>query len=564
MVRLRILIGAVAALTAALIAAADDGFVVTCPVEGMIDDGVQVLVERAVREAQGAKAIIFVVDTPGGMLDSAIEITKTILEAPCPTIAYITGMGAISAGALISYSCQHIIMASDTNIGAATPVIMSAEGMEPTSEKEVSFMRAKMRALAERNHHNRSIAEAMVDKDVELYAYMDDTGHRVVFAAGRDPESERDAGSHALGPAGAGNAAPANAEGSPEHLPKSGVQEAAERVVKAIKALPEAIDTTKKPPEPVSPESEKARDAETAPPKNLPEGAELVLPKGKLLTLTPREAVDYGLIPITANNMGEVMAYYGYAGLRKHEIVPTWSEGLFRWLTSPLVAGLLLMLGIAGVYMEMKTPGFGAFGIMGIACLGLFFGAHLVIGLANWIDLLLILAGFVLLGIEIFVLPGFGIIGVAGICCLIFGLYLSLTHVTVPQYSWDYQRLEDATLSLLVAVLSFGLFVYALVKAFPHTPLYRMVVQTHSEDAAAGYTVQTTADRDAAIGLKGVALSKLRPVGRGRFGEQTFQVMARGEYIQEGTPIIIIEVEGNRYVVDAMPEGPAQNRDVVS
>ena len=157
--------------------------VVVCPIEGMIDEGILVIVKRAVKEARelDATAIVFRVNTPGGRVDSAVNIAAAIGGAHCRTIAYIEGMGAISAGALISFSCDDMIMTAGSNNGAATPVIPSAQGMLPTSEKEVSFMRAKMRALAEANGHNPHIAHAMVDKDIELRGYTGEDGTYHVY-----------------------------------------------------------------------------------------------------------------------------------------------------------------------------------------------------------------------------------------------------------------------------------------------------------------------------------------------------------------------------------------------
>ena len=79
-------------------------FVVICPLEEMVDDGMAVVAERAAETAAGAEAIIFVVDTPGGRVDSCLDIVESILALPCHTISYIKGMGAISAGAIISYA----------------------------------------------------------------------------------------------------------------------------------------------------------------------------------------------------------------------------------------------------------------------------------------------------------------------------------------------------------------------------------------------------------------------------------------------------------------------------
>ena len=145
--------------------------VVVCPIEGMVDDGMKVVVDRAIREAKNAELLIFKVDTPGGRVDSAIEISKSIVSAPCKTVAYIVGEGAISAGALISYSCDEIIMAPVTNIGATAPVNMTGEDIPETMDmKAKSFLRARFRALGEEKGHNTLLAEAMVESDIAIWA----------------------------------------------------------------------------------------------------------------------------------------------------------------------------------------------------------------------------------------------------------------------------------------------------------------------------------------------------------------------------------------------------------
>lgn len=513
-------------LTASVGAA--EGFVVVCPVNGMIDDGVRVLIERAVKEADGAKALIFEVDTPGGLVDAAIKISKSILDAPCPTIAHIKGMGAISAGALISFSCQHLIMAADTNIGAATPVIPSAEGMMPTGEKEVSFMRAKMRALAEKNHHNPAIAEAMVDKDVELRSYVDANGKLQVFAV--------------------------YTSGSAEHRSLKPMFDADDAVKIVKKLFDETPQPSAAPPQEEAPAETAPRSSErTASPVPI-EQTQLILPAGKLLTLTPKEAIEYGVIETTAESIYDVLGYYNYAGAEIRQVTPTWAEILFRWLTNPMVSGILLMFGIGGLYLEMKTPGAILPAVVGFCCLGLFFGAHFVLGAAEWIDIALVVAGIVLIIVEIFLIPGHGSLGVLGFLFVIAGLYMALAGVAIPRYSWDYDRIRNAGISLTIAGVSFMALVYVVWKLFPHTPLYGRFVQVHVQQPDQGYTVQTAEEQTAAIGLRGVASSMLRPAGRGRFGGTSYQVVSRGEYIPPGTPIVIVQVDGNRYVVDRLEE----------
>ncbi|HUW60452.1 MAG TPA: NfeD family protein [Candidatus Bathyarchaeia archaeon] len=505
-----------------------EGFVVVCPVNGMVDDGMRVFVERVIREASGAQAIIFEVDTPGGRIDSAIDISNAIIGTPIRTIAFIKGMGAISAGALISYSCDELIMAPEANIGTATPVMATPEGMLPTGEKEVSYMRARMRSLAERKNRNPAIAEAMVDKDIELHAYTDAQGQLQIYGVYTGSSLEPPAASDLNQPRRPGEIDPSE-------------------VVRRVFDLSLGDGRLRAQVDGRGP----AGSAPVAGPR--PQG-EVILPTGKLLTLTAQEALHYGLIPAIANDLQGVLAQYAYSDAEVRRLDMSAGERIFRWLTNPVVAGLLLMLGIGGIYLEIKTPGFGAPGIVGIICLTLFFGSHLVIGIADFFDVILVATGLVLIAIEIFALPGFGFVGAAGILCLLVGLYTTLTTAPIPEFSWEYDRMSDAMKSLLIATLSLGLLIYATWRFLPKTAMYGRLVQTHEQLQGRGYVVQSAVEESAALGQHGVALSLLRPAGRGRFGEKTIQVVSRAEYIEPGTPIVIVQVDGNRYVVDRLEE----------
>jgi membrane-bound serine protease (ClpP class) len=494
----------------------------------MVDDGMRVFVERVIRETTGAQAIVFEVDTPGGRIDSAIDISNAVIGTPVRTVAYIKGMGAISAGALISYSCDEIIMSPESNIGAATPVLATPEGMLPTGEKEVSYMRARMRSLAERNGRNPALAEAMVDKDIELHAYTDAQGKLQIYAVYTGGSLEPPPAPDTDKPKRPGEIDPAE-------------------VVRRVFDLSLSEGQLRAQVDGGAP----ANPAPAAGPR--PQG-EVILPAGKLLTLTAQEAQRYGLIPAIAEDLPGVLAQYEFANAEVRRLDMSVGERIFRWLTNPVVAGLLLMLGIGGIYLEIKTPGFGAPGIVGIICLTLFFGAHLVVGIADVFDVILVATGLALIAVEIFVLPGFGFVGAGGILCLMAGLYLTLTTAPIPEFSWEYDRMSDAMKSLLIAASSFGLLIYATWRFLPKTAMYGRLVQTHEQLQERGYVVQSEVDESAALGRHGMAVSMLRPAGRGRFGDKTIQVVSRAEYIDPGTPIVIVQVDGNRYVVDRLEE----------
>lgn len=136
------------------------------PIEGTIDGGLAAFVTRNVSEAEKmhADGIIFHVNTPGGRIDSAVDIKDAILNSKVPTIAFVD-RSAISAGSLISMACDSIYMAAGSSIGAATAVDL--EGKK-ASEKVISYMRAQMRATAQAKHRRTDIAEAMVDEDIAI------------------------------------------------------------------------------------------------------------------------------------------------------------------------------------------------------------------------------------------------------------------------------------------------------------------------------------------------------------------------------------------------------------
>ena len=111
----------------------------------------------------------------------------------------------------------------------------------------------------------------------------------------------------------------------------------------------------------------------------------------------------------------------------------------------------------------------------------------------------------------------------------------------------------------MVAAGTFLLFMLFMWKVFPSTPVARGLVQSHAQLAEAGYAVQTHADAEAALGLTGVSVSMLRPAGRGRFGSRTLDVMTRGEFVEPGRNIVVIQVEGNRHVVREQEESQDGN-----
>jgi membrane-bound serine protease (ClpP class) len=196
-----------------------------------------------------------------------------------------------------------------------------------------------------------------------------------------------------------------------------------------------------------------------------------------------------------------------------------------------------------GIIVEIQTPGFGVPGALGLAGLALFLWGHWLVQLAGWEEVLLIGTGLLLLIAEVFVIPGFGIAGALGIVALLWGLGLSLIGAGA---TWTVMgsALGQVTAALLVAVL----LASAMVRMVPRLPFGRDLVLETGLSAEGGYASAPETDRRR-LGQRGIADSTLRPAGIARFDHERVDVVTEGEFIEPGTAVEVIRIDGNRIVV---------------
>jgi membrane-bound serine protease (ClpP class) len=158
-----------------------NGDLVVVPLQGEISPSLVMFLRRAIKTAEtsAAAGIILDMNTYGGRLDSAEEITNILNHVKIPTYTYINS-NAGSAGSLIALATQHIYMAPVSAIGAAAPVLPTGEDLPVTMrEKTISYWSALVRGSAIRNGHNADIGEAFMNKDKEVKL-----GDRVIHAKG--------------------------------------------------------------------------------------------------------------------------------------------------------------------------------------------------------------------------------------------------------------------------------------------------------------------------------------------------------------------------------------------
>lgn len=272
---------------------------------------------------------------------------------------------------------------------------------------------------------------------------------------------------------------------------------------------------------------------------------------GKLLTLTGQEALAQGIADRVVTDRGDLLALMGWEERRVVRANPTWSEGLVRLLTHPILAGLLLSIGGLALLLELRSPGLGIPGLIGVICLALYFGSHYLVNLAGNVELLLFLGGLLLLILEIFVIPGFGAAGIAGILMLVAGLLLSRVS--------PHGGMAEIRAALMLLIVSFAVTLalfLALLRFLPQARWMGAIVLEDRQDHAVGFH----ADRhegEPLLGKRGHCLSDLRPAGVVEIEGRRLDVISSGDYIARGALVTVIEIKANRIVVELAESGEA-------
>jgi membrane-bound serine protease (ClpP class) len=268
-----------------------------------------------------------------------------------------------------------------------------------------------------------------------------------------------------------------------------------------------------------------------------------VIAKGKLLTLTTEEALKHKLADLRAPDLPALLAALQLAGAEVRHASETWAEQVVRFLTDPVISSLLMTLGLLGIIIEIRTPGFGVPGTVGIASFGLFFWGHYLVRLAGWEVLLLLALGVGLLGVELFVLPGFGVTGFLGIAAILGSLTMTLvgSGATYEAMVWAAFRVLGSVLAAIVV----GLVAFRFL---PRSSVGRRLVLETALPAQAGFAAPPEADRGW-LGKRGVAASTLRPAGLAHLNGTRVDVVTEGEYVEAGEAVEVLRVDGNRIVV---------------
>ncbi len=436
------------------------------PIRGQIEPALVYVLRRGLAEAQQEKAaaVIFVMDTPGGRLDAATEIVRTIQKVDVPTYTFVE-KDAFSAGAIIALATDHIYMAPGSVIGDAMPIMMSPTGGAPAEmppdvqEKMVSAVSALIRSAAQESGHDPQLAEKMVRRDGEYRI-----GDEVI--------------------------APTN-----RLLTLTNVE--AERMVHRTEGTPEPL-----------------------------------LSKG------------------TVEDLNALLERVGLAGAAQKEMHVTQAEKIARFISA--LAPLLLMAGLLGIYIEIKTPGIGLPGVLGGIALALYFWGHHIAGLAGLEEVALFVIGVVLVVAELIFFPTMGILGVAGAGLMIFSLLLAMIqHFPGTPMMPTLPDLEAPLRQLALGLVLTAAGGAIIGRFLPRITTYSRLALDTASRSADGFTAVPRLDEW--VGRTGQTLGALRPSGAALFGEERRDVMTRGEYVEPGRTVRVVAADSGRLVVEEAP-----------
>jgi membrane-bound serine protease (ClpP class) len=268
-----------------------------------------------------------------------------------------------------------------------------------------------------------------------------------------------------------------------------------------------------------------------------------LIEKGKLLTLTTEEALKHKIADFRADTLESALQKLEFGGAQLRRASPNWAENVVRFLTHPVVSSLLITIAMLGIIIELRTPGFGVPGGLGVASLALFFWGHWLVQLAGWEELILAVAGVILLALELLVVPGFGFVGLLGIVAILASLVLSLVGPGETA-TFILVAAGRVVFSLLFALLAS----LVLLRFLPRLPFGRRLILERGLAAAQGYASAPRSDARL-LGKRGRASSPLRPAGIAEIDGQRVDVVSDGELIEPGQLIEVTRVDGNRIVV---------------
>ncbi len=461
--------------------------------EGQIDNYSRDQMFKRFAEARrtGATAIILQINTPGGLVSAAMEMSRFLKQQNDLHITALVQEKALSAGAMISLACNEIVMEPNALLGDCAPIARnSGGGLETLGTTE----RAKMESPILEDFYESSLRNGYDPLLTQSMVAMGRVVHWVQKSGERRFVNEADYG----------------------RLTGEGWQ-----TVPGVRNPLDSADT--------------------------------------LLTVHSDLALKIGLAKAI------VADPQALAAARNWTIVTTLRPGtgefVIQLLNNPAARGLLIFLFLQTLWISLTHPGHGMPEVFATVSLGLLVGVPLLTGYAQWWEVLMIFGGLALLALELLVIPGFGITGISGIVLLLVGMIFTFagkepaTPGWLPQLEGTYDGLQRGLFFVTGGLGCTLLLSFWLRSYLPRLPILNRLILTEVTGQTVPIGFETSEGRWPGVGVKGVAVTDLRPSGSAQFldlasnDQRVVSVISDSGFVVRGTEVTVIEVSGNRVAV---------------
>lgn len=270
--------------------------------------------------------------------------------------------------------------------------------------------------------------------------------------------------------------------------------------------------------------------------------------KGEVITFSTSEAIRYGFAEGQVNSIEDILERNE---VNNYEIIRyevSFTEKIISFFINPFISGILILVIIGGLYFELQTPGVGFPLAAALLALVFYLVPYYLNGLAEYWEIILFFVGIALIIAEVFVLPGFGIAGISGLFLTIG----SLIFIMLNNDAFDFElvaadRVLKAVLATIAGMLGSLVVIFAGGLRFANSKVFSRVALEDTQDSKQGYSANFRTE--SFIGRKGIAYTVLRPSGKILLEGEIYDAYTRGDYIEQGTKVIVVDDHGSSFKV---------------
>ena len=469
---------------------------------GAIDQITFNSVQRRINDARklGDDIIIFQIDSRGGLLGSALQISQLIRSLSIPTVAYIDN-SAIGPALIIAASCRQIVMTSSAAIGDGEQFQLTGDpadqAVQNPNARSQSPVLSDLQASAAANGYPLLILLGMVDRQVVIDQFQNNLTGRTLYVGQVD----------------------------------------AQNLLKFQQVVPGQP--------PVHPWVfvSRMKSADT------------------LLTIETSQALNVHLCQARADSVEQLPALLNIVGPQVDVLDENALEITARWLSGPDIRFLLLVLMIVFVYMELSHPGTMFFGGLALLALFLLLCGPLLAGVAQWWEILPIALGILLIIFDMVHFGGLGLLAVPGVLLILLGLLASfLPFGELPSDATAFFSAFQTGLTVVILGILTGSVIIALLMRYLRiTPGFnRLMLPPATEPLPA----QSPSIQEVFIGAVGRALTDLRPAGKVQFDDYLADAVSDSGFVSAGSTVQVFQITEGQIIVRPLPD--EQNTGKVS